>query len=302
MLRLYDFWFGPIHPIRLDAFRRLFTVTFLLYMGTWYLDAYEWLTPHGFHLSAAAGPRGEPTPWPTMPAAVVPLFGAAVLVSGLAVILGWKPRLFTWVLLAVALYVRRVDLIAAFSLNKLYVLGYAVLALAPPLRELPLGGSAAPAKVQSAWAVRILQASLIVHYGTAALCKVLHGDWLVNPDILWGNVQGVFRTDAAAWLLRNVPRYGWWVMSYGAFSFEALAPFLLAFRRTRPIAFLWGFGFHMIVAATMHRLIYFSLQMISFYVLFVPEERLLAATQYLKKMKPSLPDKGMAGARRPEAT
>jgi hypothetical protein len=249
-------------------------------MGTWYLDAYEWLTPRGFHLSAAAGPAGEPSPWPPLPPALVPWLGALVLGSGLAVILGWRPRFFCWVLLAVALYVRRVDLIAAFSLNKLYVFGYAVLALAPPVRELPARG-----RVQSAWPVRVLQSSLILHYGTAALCKMLHGDWLSDPDILWANVQGVFRTDAAAWLLRHVPRWGWWVMSYGAFSFEAMAPVLLAYRRTRPIAFLWGAGFHLIVAATMHRLIFFSVQMISFYVLFVPQERLLAAVRWPKKPK-----------------
>ena len=45
-------------------------------------------------------------------------------------------------------------------------------------------------------------------------------------------------------------------------------------RRLRPIGLLHGVGLHVVVAVTMYQLIYFSLQMISFYLVFADPGRL----------------------------
>jgi hypothetical protein len=66
----------------------------------------------------------------------------------------------------------------------------------------------------------------------------------------------------------------WSWMQYSALSFEILAPLLFTFKPLRPIGFIWGFSFQMIVALTMRQLIYFSLDLLSFYVLFMDEKNL----------------------------
>jgi hypothetical protein len=84
----------------------------------------------------------------------------------------------------------------------------------------------------------------------------------------------VYRTDVAAWMLNKFPIEIWSWMQYLALLFELLGPFLLMSRKFRSLAMWWGLGFHLIVALTMHMLIYFSLSVLSFYVLFLDEKKL----------------------------
>jgi hypothetical protein len=86
---------------------------------------------------------------------------------------------------------------------------------------------------------------------------------------LWGQVQGVFRTDVAAWALREMPRWSWDLQQHLSLAFELLAPLLFCVTRLRPVAFVLGIGFHLVIALMMKDLIFFSLQMWTFYVLFV---------------------------------
>ena len=52
----------------------------------------------------------------------------------------------------------------------------------------------------SAAPLRVLQATLILQYFAAGLAKA-SADWLKGGDILWGQVQGVFRKASVAWAL-----------------------------------------------------------------------------------------------------
>src|SRR5690606_31306592 len=104
------------------------------------------------------------------------------------------------------------------------------------------------------------------HYLGSGLCKALRGDWLTHSDVLWTQIQGVYATDAAAWLLRVLPGGAWSLLQHAALGFELLAPLLFMSRRLRPAGIVLGVGLHLVVAVTMYQLLYFSLQMVSFYL------------------------------------
>lgn len=280
--RAAAFWLGPVDALPLRMFECLFTMTFLVWMGQCFLTWEEWLTEAGFHLTEAElASMGYPAPWPLLEAWQVPVFGGLILLGG--VLLLWPMgvsfgqagklapplrRIGLVLLFGTALYAQRVDYMAAFTLNKLYVGIYAVLMVSPGMwRDRESGRlrvSAAP--------LRVLQATLILQYFAAGLAKA-NADWLKGGDILWGQVQGVFRTEAAAWALRNLPLWAWTIQQHLSLAFELLAPLLFCVRRLRPVAFVVGIGFHLVIALMMKDLIFFSAQMWTFYALFVPAER-----------------------------
>lgn len=294
------FCVAPVDAARVRGFECAFTLTFLIWMGRCFLTWEEWLTEAGFHLTAEElRSMGYPEPWPLLEPWQVACFGVAILVSALLLLwplaagsspaalrrlpLGktlaslWEslPAARRWMrraglagLFFCALYAQRVDYMAAFTLSKLFVGIYAVLALAPGMwRDVNTGRF-----MQSAAPLRVLQATLILQYFAAGLAKA-GGDWLKGGEVLWSQVQGVYRTDLAAWALRNLPMWAWSAQQHVSLAFELLAPLLFTVRRLLPVAFVLGIGFHLVIALMMKDLIFFSLQMWTFYLLFIPPGR-----------------------------
>lgn len=269
--RLREFFLGQRDPIRLDTFRLCFSLSLLVYQATWWQHAAEWLTPAGFHLSSQAAGAYAPVA-PLVPTAVLPLFALLFFGTTALVILGWRLRFTLPLTLALVAYVTYADPLTAFTLNRLYLISYAVLAFCP-------GGvywsiDRHRPGFTSAWAERVLQATLLIQYFTAGWCKAVHGDWLENPYVLWTQTQGWYMTDLASMALRTVPIgvFSW--MQYAALTFELGAPVLFTVKRLRPIAYVWGIVFHMGTALIAYQLFYFCLQMICFYPLFMDEDRL----------------------------
>lgn len=262
-----QFWYAPVDPVRLDAFRQAFTYTLVFYTLAWAQHAGEWLTPVGYHPAPGVDAYYAPHVPLLTRGALVPFF-AVYFGAMLAVIFGWARRAATWVVIAGLVYVSLADPISAFTINRLYVFGFLVLALAPG----PSGQE--PNATIPAWPIRVLQVSLLIHYVASGLCKALRGDWLAYDDVLWVQVQGVYCTEAAAWLLRVLPAGAWTILQHAALGFELFAPLVLIPRRLRPLGFLLGVGLHVVVAVTMYQLVYFSLQMISLYLVFVDPARL----------------------------
>jgi hypothetical protein len=267
------FWHDSIDPAPLAAFRQAFAWTLLIYLLAWARSADEWLTDVGYHPPASLDPINAPH-LPLLPASALPFVGAIVFGCLLAYIFGYARRVVVWVLLAAAIHALLVDPIAAFTINRLFVIGLFVLAIAPK----PSSGSSASsanddaAPRQRAWPTRMLQVLVVAQYFASGLCKTLNGDWWGGEDVLWMQVQGIYMTDAAAWLVRTLPHWAWTVQQELALWFELLAPILFGFKRLRPIAFVLGLGLHVVVAVTMDQLVYFSLQMACFYLLFIPPE------------------------------
>lgn len=252
------FWFGEIPAIRLAAFQQAILFTLVFYLIERWRFAGEWLTTAGFHPSAALDSVYAPQ-IPLVPEGWLAAFGVVLFGSVLLALFGVKRRAMLWISLAGVVAVTHIDPISAFTLNRLYMFVLLILALAPAVRS----------GLQAAWPVRMLQIHLVVHYLSAGACKLRHGDWTSQSDVLWMQVQGVYMTDAAAFLVRTLPGWGWTGLQHMALGFELIAPLLFMVRRLRWVGFVVGGGLHLVVALTMYQLIYFSVQMICFYLVFV---------------------------------
>lgn len=264
MRRLYaywlEFWYAPVPAARLELFRVAMLATLAYYLAARFAHAREWLTAQGFHPSVAAD-RGHAPGVPLLPESWLVPFAIVCFASVALAMFGRLRRPATAVALACVIYVTLADPISAFTLNRLYIFSLTLLLLAP-------GGANIPA-----WPIRVLQLSLLLHYAGSGVCKAAYGDWLAHDDVLWMQIQGLYMTDAAAWMVRTLPAWTFTVQQHTALGFELLAPLLLGVRRLRPLGFLLGVGMHLLVALTMYQLIYFSLQMIAFYTVFVDPGR-----------------------------
>ena len=262
-----DFWFVPVRAERLVLFQRAFTLTFLAFLIAWGSSATEWLTDEGFHFSAEATRQAYPAPFPALPRAWLPGFLVLLFGTTTLVILDSWGRAPKILLCALSIYVQMVDQPSSFTLNNIYVMFFFFLAVAPAPVTARDGSRWIPA-----WPIRLIQTTLLIQYGTAGLCKSLHGDWLFQSDVLFTHSVGVYRTPIAALVVEYAPMALWAVFAWQALLFELTAPLMLTLRRLRLGAVLWGSSFHIGVALLMKNLIFFSLQMMSVYVLFLGDE------------------------------
>lgn len=286
--RLLQFCFGPVDPIRLDVFGRVYSVTFLIYMIGRFVHAKEWLTDYGFHLTNEDKKFWHPDLFPTMPTWMIIPFGILLFGSILLHIIGWKPRVIIWVVFALAVYVQLVDILSAFTLNKLYILGYFVLAVGSLWNTYQSKSEEGKINLVSAWPMRVLQFTILIQLGTAGLCKVFHGDWIdlpmlwqhmigkgvegqswVNQNVLWSQIQGVYSTEFSGFLLRILPKWMWSIQQHLALFFEVFAPLLIGIKKIRWVGFIMSAGFMLVIALTMYELTYFMLQLAAFLILFV---------------------------------
>jgi hypothetical protein len=165
---------------------------------------------------------------------------------------------------------------SASSISKLFVGVYGILLVTPGY----VRDAASGRLMISAVPVRLVQGTLICMYLASGIAKGFSGDWLKYNDVVYTQMQGIFRTDFAAWCLRTLPVWSWTVAQWVTLLFELEAPVLFGVRKLRPIAFVIGIGLHLMIALMMKDLIFFSAQMWTFYALFVtPEQwRWLGAT------------------------
>ncbi|WP_395735912.1 DUF1552 domain-containing protein [Prosthecobacter sp.] len=261
-----EFLVGDADVLPLRVFEILFTLTFLAWMGQCFRTWEEWLTEAGFHLTASElNPMGYPAPFELLTGPGVAGLAGVIGLSGLLMILNKWRRLALLGLFASAVYVQGADTMSAFTLNKLYVAVYGILLMTPGY----IWNASAGRFVGSVLGLRVIQATLLLQYLAAGVGKAFKGDWLKYSDVLHTQVQGVYRTNMAAWLLRVLPAWSWTVMQWMSLLFELEAPVLFCIRKLRPIGFVLGIGFHVVIALVMKDLIFFSAQMITFYALFV---------------------------------
>lgn len=265
-----DFWFEPVAEARLLLWQRAFALTFIIFVSQWSYYGAEWLTDVGYHTSKAATDNVYPDPFPTLPGPLLVPFLVLMFGSAALVMANWGGRVAKLLVFACAVYIQLVDQISSFTLNKLYIFGFFLIAFAPnpkPDPSNPTGG-----RLQSAWPVRVIQATLLIQYADAGVCKAYHGDWLYKVDILYGHSVGVYRTEIAGWLMNHMPPLFWAASSLFAIGFEVFAPILFLPKRTRLLGILAGSAMHIVIALLMKDLIFFSLQMISFYIVFLSDD------------------------------
>jgi hypothetical protein len=276
--------FGPVSGTRLEVFRWATAWSLMIYTLAWSASAGEWLSTAGFHPDHVAS-LGLQLPVPLLPEALVPVFLGLYLGAIAGIIVGFRPRLCSMVVLLGLVYVTYADRLAAFTMNKIFLATWLVLVLAP-LHRRAQEESGVRSELRSAWPLRVLQATLVLQYFGAGICKV-RGDWLDHSDTLWTQAQLLYMTDMAAWTVRVFPMDVWAGFQWSALAFELLAPLLFLVRRLRPVAFIWGGGMHLMIGLLMYQVGYFSIQIVAFYVLFADERWLRWWTRWTTPTSPT---------------
>ena len=265
-----DFWFAPVAPARFVLWQRVFSTTFLIFVAGWSMHAREWLTDYGYHVSANATNPVYPAPFPLVPQAWLVPFLVLLFASTLGLIADAGGRAIKLVVLGLAVYIQLVDQTSSFTLNKLYIFGFFLIAFASPSRPVVVvDGSLQPR--MSAWPVRVMQATLLIQYTTAGTCKAFLGDWLKRPDVLFTHAVGVYRTEIAGLAMQYLPAAFWTAAMIFALVFELFAAPLFMIPKLRRFGIAAGCLMHIGIALLMKDLIFFSLQMMSFYVLFLSD-------------------------------
>ncbi|MCX6853859.1 MAG: HTTM domain-containing protein [Verrucomicrobia bacterium] len=270
-----------IDGLPLRVFEVLFTVTYLLRMGWQGVSWREWLTEEGFHLNAEElAAVGSPEALPLLTQSGVALLAVVICFSATGLICNRSRRLALLGLFVTAIYTQGVDWAAAFSLNKFYVAIYGLLLVTPGYVRDAVNGRL----IISAVPVRLVQGTLICQYLASGTAKAFKGDWLKHSDVLYTLIQGLHRTEFAAWCLRTLPVWSWTAMQWTTLLFELEAPVLFCVKKLRPIAFVIGIGLHLMIALMMKNLIFFSAQMWSFYALFITADEYRWAWDRLKRL------------------
>ena len=274
---LFDWWFKPLDTVQIRWFEVLLTTSFLYYVSSFLPTATDWLSTTGFYLSAEATSAHYISPPERMPVEWVPwAVGAFYFVGGL-LILGQFRRFCAWALFASALYIQAMDQPSSFTMNRLYIVYFLMLGLMPAVQT--IDGK----KMISGWFIRFFQVTLLVQYGVAGFCKGYTGDWLFKPMTVWTQSQGHYKNPLSAWAINDMPDPIWWGLWASSFIFEAGAPLLFGWKRTRHYTVIFGVLFHFGIAALMKDLIFFSYQMVTSYVFFVDPHYIHRAESWVKE-------------------
>ena len=303
--RFLGFWFRDQDAIHVRAFESVITICMISYFSFFLLTPRYWLTDVGHHVSEKATlshylppPVLAPDSWMFV---IVPAFYFCTI----AFLFGYGKRVLSWVIFVIAVYVQAMDQPSSFTINRMFIISFLILALQPPNRE--EGGK----KWVEGWVPRFFQATLLIQYSTAGVCKMISGNWLVSPlqkllagdtsefwefaannpmyllnivepDIVWGQSQGHYKNIISAFAVNYMPLPLWWVLSFSSLVFEFGAIFFFTWKKTRVPIVIFGVIFHFSIAILMKDLVFFSLQMVTAYVFFVP-------SNWLHKLKDKLP-------------
>jgi len=270
-----DFLLAPVPAGRLTPFRICMGLVMVYSFVTLWMNAAEWLTDEGFHLPPAAALPYFAFQFRALPAEFLPVFGVVFFGAMAAFILGWKVQVAAAICLACNIYVYYLDRATVFTINKLFIATLITFLLFKPDKK---------TQTICAFPLRALQATLLIMYFGNAVSKAWYGDWLSEPNAMWSFANGRFRSDLTASLLAILPLWVWTFFQYSALVYEAFAPILFSVRRWRLLGVAGGIGLHLGIALLMHRLQFFGLQCVSFYVLFFDEKDLLTVKGYLQRV------------------
>jgi hypothetical protein len=214
------FFFSESDSSTLRLFERGLAIATFLRVGFLFLHSDEWLTVSGFHLAQSDRAPLMPHAMPEVPAMLVPMIGFA-LIAALLVILTREGARWAHALLAVLfIYFFHLDPVTSSAGDALCIIGWLVLATAPPTKmgnDGHLRASNAP--------LRILQISVTLFLVSRAVSLVFTDHWLQDWQTLWALVQGPERTSVTAWMLRNFPLWLWagiqgiWILAQIAIPF-----------------------------------------------------------------------------------
>jgi hypothetical protein len=300
LLRFLDaYWFGPTPAWPLAAFRAAFAAVLTAYfsMRMWNLQECLGDSPARVpDLDVTAGSilrYAQPFYFAPVSDAMMPWVVGSFYFLALALFVGCFTRLAAGLLVLWVSYVSLVDWIGCYSFNRSALLVLVMLSVMPGGKVWSVdaklrawwsrrrkGTVTEPASKKnppafevliSAWPVRTIQWFLISWYSLSAIQKI-HGSWYLfsSDDVFWCQLQYLYHGPIGFWALQHIPMFVFGILQMAALYFELFAPLWLIPRRTRPWGMITGITMHLLIALFMIKLWYFSAEMISFYIVFLP--------------------------------
>lgn len=267
-------WFKPFHLSYFRFYEWMICATMLYYFGGYLMQIEWWIGDMGFHASAEATSTHYLSPPPVPPAewynTVIMTF---TFLCGVY-LLGYGRRVLNWVFFALCVYVQAVDQPSAFTINRMLIIYFLMLAIRPPVfMQTTDDGEKKP--MVSGWLARIIQITLGIQYTASGFCKMdggwIRDGWLVGNTV-WTQSQGHYKNLISAWAVNDLPMPFWYALAAFTLVFETGAIVFFFWKRTRIPTVIAGLLMHIGIAILMKDLIFFSVQMMTAYIFFVPEK------------------------------
>lgn len=286
--KVLDWIFVPYSLTVWRSFETIVCIVMVYYFSSFLKTPDWWIGTSGYHVSARATSSGYLPPPPLIPDDWIHVVVVAFYFFSGMYILGYGRKVLNWVFFAFCMYVQAVDQPSAFTINRMLILYFFMFGLQPesePMEAISIETSKdapaqtdKPAKV-SGWMVRIMQLTLGLQYSASGICKI-EGGWIkiqndtivFNSKVVWTQSQGHYKNELAAWAVNDLPMFVWGSLAGATLFFELFAIFLFFWKRTRLATVIFGVCLHLGIAMLMKDLIYFSLQMLTMYIFFVPEK------------------------------
>ena len=284
VLGIRDRIFAPRPIERLAVLRILAPLAIVGFMSSRILHADDWLSSSGFRVPAVADWR-QPLVLPALPEWLAWAVGIALAASGIATALGAFTRGASAVFACLLAYVALADRLAAFTVSKLSPILALVLCLTPSGARYSIDAwrrhrrdpsAPLPTKV-SGGCVAFYQVMLPTFYVSSGICKA-KGDWLSDRFVLWTHLHDSYQTPVSWYLANHMPTWAWTAIQAAVLAFECGAPLWFSIRHTRPFAFVFGMGMHLMIGLMFGPVIWFSLLMMTLLVAsYAPERWLVGA-------------------------
>ena len=266
---LLDRWLEqPV--LRLELVRILAPLAVLGFMSGRIAHADEWLGNAGFRPpDLGGGDWRQPLYLPPVPGWTAWSIAGLMILSGLAVSVGWRARIAAALFATTLGFVALSDRLAAFTVSKLAPVIMLALAMSPCGRRWGIdawrvsrGNPAHRPADGKAGAVRFFQLLLPVLYSASGIAK-LRGDWLSNPLVLWAHLHDSYQTWFSWALANTLPAFGWTILQGATLAFEVGAPLWFGLPWTRTAAFFAGITMHALIGLMFGPVKWFALLMIA---------------------------------------
>lgn len=269
----------PQHPLRIELLRIAPPLAILGFMASRVAYADEWLGDAGFRVpDLGRDDYRQPMYLPALSSPLAWAVAGALVLSGLAIAAGFKPRKAALIFFATTVWVALSDRLAAFSVSKMAPMVALVIALSPVGRHLSIDawlrrrrGEVTEPLEAPAGTIRFVQVLLPTIYSASGIAKC-RGDWLSNSHVLWTHIHDSYQTWFTVLLANALPPFMWTVLQYLTLLFEVFAPLWFAIPRARPIGLVLGVGMHFMIGMMFGPVRYFAMLMSSLLlVAFLPD-------------------------------
>jgi Vitamin K-dependent gamma-carboxylase len=260
---------APMPVLRLELIRALCPLFILGFMSGRLIHADEWIGDWGFRVPHLAGNPAQPLYLPPLPSPIAWLVVTTMVLSGLALSVGWRSRASALVFAATLAFVALSDPLAAFTVSKIGPVIAISIACGPAgsrygidARRRRLRGEPESPSVGPLAPVRFLQLMLVTFYCASGIAKA-GGDWLLTPFVLWTHLHDTYQTAFSYFVAKVTPPVVWTPLQHAVLCFEVFAPLWFAWSRTRLLALLFGLGMHTMIGLMFGPVIWFALLMMA---------------------------------------